>query len=112
MTRRGSKKIQRARKILGSITTHDLDNLEQGQMILDAMRLLMQALEGKKEENKLICELTGEQCPLGSYDDCLDDDECEAICDKYKRKGLYIGENGQRIISDECTHERVLQYDN
>lgn len=50
MTRRGSKKIERARKILGSITTHDLDNLEQGQMILDAMRLLAEALkEGGKE---------------------------------------------------------------
>lgn len=50
MTRRGSKKIERARKILGEITTHDIDNVEQGQMILDAMRLLAEALkEGGKE---------------------------------------------------------------
>lgn len=51
MTRRGSKKIERARKILGEITTHDLDNLEQAQMLLDAMRLLREALEenGKDE---------------------------------------------------------------
>lgn len=50
MTRRGSKKIERARKILGEITTHDLGNMEQGQMILDAMRLLAEALkEGGKE---------------------------------------------------------------
>ena len=50
MTKRGQKKIERARKILGEITTHDLDNLDQAQMILDAMRLLAEALkEGGKE---------------------------------------------------------------
>ena len=44
------KKIERARKILGEITTHDLCNMEQAQMILDAMRLLAEALkEGGKE---------------------------------------------------------------
>ena len=50
MEERGQKKIERARKILGEITTHDLCNIEQAQMILDAMRLLAEALkEGGKE---------------------------------------------------------------
>lgn len=51
MTKNGMKRIEKARKILGEITTHDLYNLEQAQMILDAMRLLAEVLEegGKNE---------------------------------------------------------------
>lgn len=51
MTDNGKKRIDCARKILGEVTTHDLDNLEQAQMLLNAMRLLREALEETGKEN-------------------------------------------------------------
>ena len=51
MKRMGRLKIKIARKLLGRVTTHEIDNIEQAHVIINALRTLKSIAEDDNGNN-------------------------------------------------------------